>query len=94
MQAELNDMSDHQLRLTQEFQVNFEKICHENQTKTHLFNKLRRELSRLRSDLNFLLINRNIAATLHQYSQKSHKKEDDHDEITDDYIGISCAWFK
>lgn len=80
-------MSKRHINQQREFQVNFEKICFENQTKTHLMNKLRRELTRLRSDLHFLQLNKNMAVALKEQKNQKAKNEDAED-LADDCIGI------
>ena len=66
-----------------EFQIKFEKVCHENQEKTHLINKIRREWNRLKSDLNFLYITKMIN-TLHNTQFISNENDDINKE---DFIG-------
>ena len=67
----------------QQFQVNFEKLCEEAQKKTNLINKLRRDLSRLRSDLTFLQLNKNMAFV---HNHASHAKKDDDGGFGDDFM--------
>jgi hypothetical protein len=67
----------------QECQIKFEKVCHENQEKTHMINKLRREWNRLKSDLNFLYISRNLT-NLH--TQEAAKRVDADDADKEDMI--------
>ncbi len=44
----------------QQLQVQIEKLFYENQSSSHLINKLKRELTRLKSDLNFLSISHSL----------------------------------
>ena len=44
----------------QQFQVQMEKLFYENQSSSHLITKLKRELARLKSDLNFLSISNSL----------------------------------
>lgn len=90
-EADLSDMSSKQIRQIREFQVNFEKICHENQTKTNLINKLHRELNRLKSDLNFLQLNKNM--TLALINHKKHRiLGNDNEDPGEDYISSFCCY--
>lgn len=80
LEAERNETSNSQLNYLQEFQVKFEKLCEESQNKTNLINKLRRDLSRLRSDLSFLQFNKNMA-----FVHNSTPKKDE-DGLGDEYM--------
>lgn len=44
----------------QQLQVQMEKLFYENQSSSHLITKLKRELARLKSDLNFLSISNSL----------------------------------
>jgi len=59
-ETQIAELTEKNLAVMEEFQVKFEKICHENQEKAMLANKFKRLLTRLRSDLNFLYISKNL----------------------------------
>jgi kinesin family protein 5 len=57
---QLQELTGRNLAAAEEFQVKFEKMCTENQTNSMQSNKFKRAISRLRSDLNFTFISKNL----------------------------------
>jgi len=57
---QIQDLTSKNLAAAEEFQVKFEKLCTENQTNSMQLNKFKRAISRLRSDLNFAFISKNL----------------------------------
>jgi len=59
-ESQIQELTAKNLTAAEEFQVKFEKMCTENQTNSMQLNKFKRAISRLRSDLNFAFISKNL----------------------------------
>ena len=80
----------------QSLQVSFEKIFYENQSTVHLISKLKRELNRLKTDFNFLL----LSHSLKEFEKPSpnpvspHKREEISFDVTKDFVEDQTTFFE
>ena len=59
-ESQLSEFTNKNVLALEEYQVQFEKLYHENQEKTMLATKFKRAISRLKSDLSFMNISKHL----------------------------------
>lgn len=69
----------------EEYQMQLEKLYHENQEKSMLTNKFKRAISRLKSDLNFVNISKHLKVL--EGDNSSMLDTTSHSDNKDDLIG-------
>lgn len=81
----------------QNLQVSFEKMTYENQSSVHLISKLKRELNRLKTDFNFLL----LSHSLKEFEKPNNnnplsprKREDVSFDVTKDFVEDQTTFFE
>ena len=86
----MQELTNKNLTSVEEYQVKFEKLCSENQTNQMLMNKFKRAVSRLRSDLNFAFISKNLKMLdTDDKANRSGLHDESHDfQNKEDLIGI------
>ena len=89
-ESQIQELTSRNLLAAEEFQVKFEKLCTENQTNTMQLNKFKRAISRLRSDLNFAFISKNLKMLDGDDKISKSSSQDDPQDFQnkEDLIGI------
>ena len=59
-ESQLNEFTNKNVLALEEYQVQFEKLYHENQEKTMIATKFKRAINRLKSDLSFMTISKHL----------------------------------
>jgi len=93
---QIQELTSKNLSAAEEFQMKFEKLCTENQTNTLQMNKLKRAISRLRSDLNFAFISKNLKMldTEDKGNKSGLQIQDDSEPLNkEDLIGKFSKYF-
>jgi len=85
-ESQIQELTAKNLTAAEEFQVKFEKMCTENQTNSMQLNKFKRAISRLRSDLNFAFISKNLKML--DTDEKTSKVGGGSQDDKEDLIGI------
>jgi len=57
---QLNELTTKNIESLENFRVQFDKVCNENQEKTAMMEKFLTSLARLKSDLHFMYISKNL----------------------------------
>jgi len=81
----------------QNLQVSFEKMFYENQSSVHLISKLKRELNRLKTDFNFLLLSHSLKEFEKPTNNNilSPKKKDEISfDLTKDFVEDQTTFFE
>lgn len=81
----------------QNMQVSFEKMFYENQSSSHLVTKLKRELNRLKTDFNFLLLShslKEIEKPQNNLPVSPRKREEISFDITKDFVEDQSTFFE
>lgn len=94
-----NNLINKYILQIQNVQVSFEKMFYENQSSVHLISKLKRELNRLKTDFNFLLLSHSLKEfekpnNMNMNPTSPQKRDDVSFDVTKDFVEDQTTFYE